>query len=502
MASISIKSLGKTLSLVRSELKTDFILRIDLFITSFSIDIGTQLDPYTGFTLREYFSAVTEPYLVEEGYSNKDDDVNYDTMQDRSERSSKHRSSTHKLEQGESITPNRSHTANQWISPNGKYEAVLSPTCELQILRHDKTDDDGTYNVVWSSETYIPTSRADGCHLTLNASGRLVLSVDYGSGLGSADKDVYNTVLWSSPMPSVVPHLFEGESNNGAEPVSFHYYASLDNDGPIAVYRVKRNSMSPSKMKPARHDAAAEYTRHEQTAKDNINSGKEIRPDQPQKLQIPQMVEKLSLMYNRLSKASAQQKKTKAALAWDHVRYNVGKLFTTRPRSAGVHIDNHLPPQANNFQYPDDAKIDNESRSECVYSTSTVGCLAPGRNAIYLTKTFANYVKNSVKSVDSKLDQFLSHLTEPVTEYDSDFLDDEDDDDLLDTLIRVTGAAGVQLGNQGLKLGKAGVQAAKVGMRRGRLMAGKVVGKMREKVGNESIKWGRMSEKEDVDSIF
>ncbi len=30
---------------------------------------GTRVDPYTGFAMQEYYSAVTEPYLVEEGYS-------------------------------------------------------------------------------------------------------------------------------------------------------------------------------------------------------------------------------------------------------------------------------------------------------------------------------------------------------------------------------------------------------------------------------------------------
>jgi len=472
---------------------------------------GTQVDPYTGFTLREYFSAITEPYFVEEGYSSKDDNDSYDVKDDYSQTQmpSEHRLSIHKLEQGESITPNRSQNANNWISPNGLYEAILTPTCELQILRHEKNCEDTTSAVIWTSETYIPALRADGCHLKLNAAGRLILSVDYGSGLGSATatgsgkghQDVYNTVLWSSPMPPVVPHLFQGKHNNDKDPVTFRYYASLDNDGVIAVYRVQKgDSNDDSSQNKATSNTATEFLQDEETTDDIANTGKDGQPH---------IVQRLSLMYQRISKASIQQKKTKAALAWDHLRYNVGKFFTARPKMAGVHNGSQLPPRSSTFDgrtkdEKNNSHNDNEARSECVYSTSPVGCLAPGRNAIYLTKTLTNYVKSSVKSIDSKFDKFLSHLTEPVSEYDSSFIDDDnDDEDILDTLIRVTGVAGAQLGTKGLKLGRAGMHAAQVGLRQGRLVAGKVVGKMREKVGKQSVKWGeRISETEDVDPFF
>eukprot|EP00804_Cyclotella_cryptica_P007907 CCRYP_019661-RB/>CCRYP_019661-RB protein AED:0.02 eAED:0.02 QI:191/1/0.8/1/0.5/0.4/5/1641/861 len=485
---------------------------------------GTQVDPYTGFTLREYFSAITEPYFVEEGYSSKDDNDEYDAMDDHSQTQMPHheqRLSIHKLEQGESITPDRSQSANIWISPNGLYEAILTPTCELQILRHEKNGEDTTSAVIWTSETYIPALRADGCHLTLNAAGRLILSVDYGSGLGSATvsssekghKGVYNTVLWSSPMPPVVPHLFQGECSNVEDPVSFLYYASLDNDGVIAVYRVRRYDSSGDSAQnegtSANSDTASEFFQDEETTNKITNTEKNVRPGQVlPKRPIPHIVERLSLMYQRISKASIKQQKTKAALAWDHLRYNVGKFFTVRPKMAGVHNDNHLPPRSNSFderakEETHSSHNDDEARSECVYSTSPVGCLAPGRNAIYLTKTLTNYVKSSVKSIDSKFDKFLSHLTEPVSEYDSGFIDDDEDEDILDTLIRVTGAAGAQLGTRGLKLGKAGMHAAQVGLRQGRLVAGKVVGKMKEKVGKQSVKWGeRITETEHVDPFF
>lgn len=437
------------------------------------------MDPYTGFTLREYYSAVTEPYLVEEGRSNKDDTYD-DTYDGHSQRRSprRQRESIHRLEPGESITPNRSNTANQWISPNGRYEAVLSPTCELQIIRHDKTDNGPTSAIVWSTETYVPHSRSQGCNLALDTLGQLLLSVDYGSGLGSSTAS--NTVLWCSNMPAVVPHLFH--EGNGEESILFHYYASLDNDGVIGVYRVQTKDLnqrsSKGKMRSAKPKPGTDANE------------KAVRTGQP-KRHMPEIVERLSLMYHRLSQASIEQRKTKAALAWNFLAFNVGRMLTARPSVAGDD-SNHLSPRSNESE---DIPVEGSSnRAECVYSTSPVGCLTPGRNVIYLSRTFATKVKDSLKSLDSKLDDFLSHLSEPADEYESFMYEDDEDDDLLDTLLRVTGAAGAK----GFQLGKAGVQAAHIGLKHSRRAAGRVVGKMKEKVGKQSAKWSeRMTEKDE-----
>lgn len=420
--------------------------------------------------------------MVEEGYSNKDDNIYDDIFDGRSQKrsSQRQRESIHRLEPGESITPNRSNTANQWVSPNGRFEAVLSPTCELQIMRHDKNDNGPTSAIVWSTETYVPHSRAQGCNLALDTLGQLILSVDYGSGLGSASAG--NTVLWCSTMPAVVPHLFP--EDNGEESVSFHYYASLDNDGVIGVYRVQTKDLN---QRPSSRGRRSKKTK---PATKNESNGKEVEQS---KRHVPEIVERLSLMYHRLSQASIEQKKTKAALAWDHLRYNVGRMLKARPSVAGD-TGNHLTPRSNESE-----EIPVEATSECVYSTSPVGCLTPGRNVIYLSRTFATKVKDSLNSLDSKLDQFLSHIFEPADEYDSFIYEDDEDDDLLDTLVRVTGVAGAK----GLQLGKAGVQAAHIGLKNSRRAAGKVVGKMKEKVGKQSAKWGeRMTEKDDADSFF
>ena len=483
--------LGQDFVSGKIEIYQNWLVSYILLISS--IFVGTQVDPYTGFTLREYYSAVTEPYLVEEGYSNKDD--SYDTHDGQSqERKSSHkqRESIHKLEQGESITPNRSHAANQWISPNGKYEAVLSQTCELQVYRHDKSDDGTVSTIVWSTETYIPHNRAKGCNLTLNTLGQLVLSVDYGSGLGSAAAS--NTVLWSSPVPAVVPHLFHEE--NGEASISFHYYASLDNDGVVAVYRIQTNDTESSSATQRKTTKAKPANNGRQSSSEN--KGKEVRPGQSSK-KIPQIVERLSLMYHRLSKASVEQEKTKAALAWDHLRFKVGRVLKSRPMIAGDN-GNRLSPGSGGSYEEKSQSGDEVRRAECVYSTSPVGCLTPGRNAIHLSRTFATKIKDSLKTLDSKFDEFLTHLTEEADDYESSFMyEDDEDDDILDTLIRVTGAAGAK----GMQLGKAGVHAAQIGLKHGRRAAGKVVGKMKDRVGKQSVRWNeRTTEKEDVDSYF
>ena len=445
---------------------------------------GVEVDPYTGFVLQEYYSAITGPYLVEE-FRGDDEFVNdfhyeklygqnnqkqqqFETTHDDETKSSP-RSSTSRLEQGESISLN-DDSSDPWLSPNGKFEAYLNPTCELQIIRRDHESDTDTEDeidpddmVVWSSETYIPDTRAHGCHLTLNSLGRLVLSIDYGSGLGQVGK---NSVLWNSPVPPVVPYWVQGDQQQS---VTFSYYASLDDDGVIAIYRVREASSGDEKQG---NDQSTQNHQSHTTAK------------------RPKVIDTLGAVYGRISKTSTECGQTKAALAYDQLRHNMGSLFMGRPRSAGA---------ASSYSGPDSppAPTNNEKlhhtpniqlHHECVYSTSPAGCIAPGRNAIHLTKKVASSIKRSVKNVDSHLDNLISMLTQPADEYEYDTYDaydgygyssttyqeddyDDDDDDVLDTLLRVTGAAG-----------KIGLEAAQVGMKQGRKAAGKVVGKMKTKI--------------------
>ena len=439
---------------------------------------GTRVDPYTGFSMQEYYSAVTEPYFVEDGYTKLDlhggggskygnANVHYrnqPSQQPTQREANSQRASRSKLEAGESFRPaDGNGGSDPWISPNGKYQAILTPSCELQLVRRqESTDADDANTIIWSSETYIPDVRAHGCYLTLNSSGKLVLSVDYGSGLDS----VGNTVLWNTPLPPVVPYWHDDDDNSSQQHVTFHYYASVDDDGVIAVYRARE-----------RKAGGANGAEKQSNAK-NTTTSEFIRAN----LQMRPILDKLGGMYHRISKASEEQGQTKAAIVWNHLRYNIGRMLSISPTY-------------------DQQSYVSSSRDECIYSTSPVGCLAPGRNAIRLTKNIA-------RSINSHLDQFLAALTEPVTDDDyddygnhfssgyesssSDF-GKEEDDDILDTLIRVTGAAGAQLG----KAGSVGIHAAQLGMKRGKNVAGKMVGKMKDRLGKHSVRWGERMAEED-----
>jgi len=439
---------------------------------------GVEVDPYTGFFLQEYYSAITGPYLVEEGSAQKEfrgkdefvNDFHYEKLYGQNQKQQfetfhgerkSPRSSSSRLEQGESISLH-DDSSDPWVSPNGIFEAHLSPTCELQIVRRyhetdndteeDEIDPDGM--VVWSSEKYIPDTRAHGCHLTLNSLGRLVLSIDYGSGLGQ----IGNSVLWNSPTPPVVPYWVQGDQQQS---ITFYYYASLDDDGVIAIYRVRETSDGD------KIQGNDQSTQHYQSPTSKW----------------PNVIDKLGAVYGRISKTSTEFGQTKAALAYDQLRHNMGSLFMGRPRSAGA---------SSSFSGPDSPPTSAPNvqlHHECVFSTSPAGCIAPVRNAFHLTKKLARSIKRSVRNMDSHLDNLISTLTQPADEYEYDTYDahdgygysstqddnvDDDDDydyDVLDTLLRVTGAAG-----------KIGLEAAQVGMKHGRKAAGKVVGKMRTKI--------------------
>lgn len=437
-----------------------------------------EVDPYTGFVLQEYYSAITGPYFVEEGSNqsyfhggDNDEDFGdfhlYQQQQQQfetphDEKKSERRLSSSRLEQGESFSLHDS--SDPWLSPNGKFQAILSPTCELQIIRRDQetVEDEEVEEldtVVWSSDTYIPDTRAHGCHLTLNSLGRLVLSIDYGSGLGQ----VGNSVLWNSPSPPVVPYW-----NHKQQSVTFSFYASLDDDGVIAIYRVRETEDSENSQ---RGDGQSEQ-------------------QQPYSTKRPKVIDTLGAVYGRISKTSAECGQTKAAFAYDQLRHNVGSILLGRPRSAGA-ASSFSPKRQGGVDSPhsptnnkDEHRAPNvQFHHECVYSTSPAGCIAPGRNAIHLTKKLARSIKRSVKNMDSQLDSLITMLTQPA-EYDYDdaydgygfstAYDEDDaaaDDDILDTLLRVTNAAG-----------KIGLEAAQVGMKHGRKAAGKVVGKMKRKI--------------------
>ncbi|EJK65207.1 hypothetical protein THAOC_13960 [Thalassiosira oceanica] len=264
----------------------------------------------------------------------------------------------------------------------------------------------------------------------------LALSVDYDNGLLDS---VGNAVLWNSPEPPVVPTL-------GTDTVMSKFYASLDDDGALSIYRIRVRK--------------GEQHKHKRDSKQERNVGVVSMHFRP-------FIEKLGSVYNRMSKLSFEQGQTKATVAWNQLRYSVGNLFTQRAWAASSSPEDSI-----------------NSRHECVYSTGVSGCFSPGRNAVHLSRYLAHSVKQTLEKSSSHLGKFLISLAEPAVAEDdsfefgfgySDLLnDDEEDQDILDTLLRVTGAGAN-------KVGKAGANIAKMGMKKGH----KVMLEMKNKMGNQ-----------------
>lgn len=174
-----------------------------LFFRVLGQDFVEQNDPVYGVG----FVPVTQPFLVEEGYSRMQDSSNHP--------------SSNTLSPGEFLRPE----STLLKSSNGRYYAGLSSNCELLIMTDAWSDE----SVVWSSDTYVPPSHlysAGGCFLGLRGP-KLVLA------LGSPDRP--GTILWYSEMPESVLAEEERIRTMGG-PVSL-FVARLDDDGSLAVYR-------------------------------------------------------------------------------------------------------------------------------------------------------------------------------------------------------------------------------------------------------------------------
>mmetsp|Transcript_48295 Transcript_48295/g.73021 ORF Transcript_48295/g.73021 Transcript_48295/m.73021 type:complete len:859 (+) Transcript_48295:322-2898(+) len=166
------------------------------------------------------YRPVTEPYLVEEGHISTSKGENAKKYKTHFDRLS-NRQSPFKIEPGEIITPD---TEELLTSPDRRYYAGVTPDCELIVMRDEGSDKEDT--IIWSSDTFLPPSHVSNSRCFFSMYGpQLVLFV-------GEDVDRITAVLWSSPPPPIVPD--RDLRNNG---VKQEYYASLDNDGSLAVYR-------------------------------------------------------------------------------------------------------------------------------------------------------------------------------------------------------------------------------------------------------------------------
>jgi len=320
------------------------------------------------------YRPLTEPYLVEEGYAStakgentKQYETNFDQMSGRQTPS--------KIEPGEIITPD---TEELLTSPDRRYYAGLTPDCELIVVRDEGPDKEDT--IIWSSDTFLPPSYLStaGCFLSMYGP-QLVLFV-------GEDVDRITAVLWSSPPPPIVP-----DRDHTGDEGEQEYYASLDNDGSLAVYRRR---------------IEGNYSKSSDFESNKFNRGTERDAKK-----FSAESKSLSMWRKFLMKLGINDitvsPQTKAAAAWMSVRRWAVQILTRQPSSFSARGRSSVHDNVHHQHH--------SHRDECVYATGPAGCLTPGR-----------YTFRLLDRVKRSIDKFVDFLLDET----------EDGDDLIDTLWR------------------------------------------------------------------
>ena len=308
--------------------------------------------------------------------------------QERPRRELEHVSS--RLEKSDYITPQSKYLR----SVNTRYYAGLTPDCELVIMRDEGFDEDDS--LVWTSGTYVPPQHQDvTCALSL-----------YGERLAVVIGDVNDpaAVLWSSPVAGLSP----ARDSNGEKIVE--YYASLDDDGSLAIYRRRRSEENEK--------AYNENDNKNETRKYEDRSGSLF-------FNIRNFVTDL------LSVQPSKMPSTRAAAAWKSLRQWTASAITSKPIT--------------NFEKvgPRKRKLA-KKRDECVFATGPAGCFSSGRYVVNILSSTKRRIDKTIHKLDSALDGFLESLTEGG----------EEEDDILDTLVRVVGKAGTSAGKGCFRMAK------------------------------------------------
>jgi len=158
-------------------------------------DFVEQFDRFFGWE----YKPLTAPVVIEEG---RRSDSNF---QDE-------RGNQNTLSGNSYMTPR----SLPLVSANGHFYARISRQCELIVASNSSSPGGSDDLIKWSSKTYIP-SRAGNCFLSVQGP-YLVLA------LGSPENP--GRILWNSD-----------NSKNIDDDFSSVYFAKLDNDGNLAVYK-------------------------------------------------------------------------------------------------------------------------------------------------------------------------------------------------------------------------------------------------------------------------
>ena len=357
------------------------------------------------------FMPITEPYFVEDGYLPLQEyhhDHSNAHLRKEEEEQQHHSGHSHHSSITRKILPSSTSKleANQYLTPhspylrskNGKYYASLTPDCELVVMQNEGQHED--HKLIWTSESYIPPAQyhRHGCFLTLYGAHLAVV-------LGNVEEPM--AVLWNSPSP---PPITPGHSEKDTSDELIEYFASLDNDGSLVVYR--------------------------RGERDEGNSGENVYQNDHDSSHSDRSTWKsyASIFLSNLNfyfvpSPSSPPPQTHIAAAWGSFRKWAFSALISKSEK-----------EPQNTSKSGGARF--IRKDECVFATGPAGCLTPGRLFIKCQRNVKRSIGKTIAKLDSKLNNFVEYITDG----------EEEDDDVLDTLLRVAGKIKTVAGQSGTRI--------------------------------------------------
>ena len=313
----------------------------------------------------EVYIPISNLYVVDEGILENIKPLNQDCQSNEDKTMGNDESI---LYQGEYLYP-----GEMMYSANDQFFLLLTNDCELLILSHDFDNNEDT--IIWRSDSFLE-GLSSQCFLSLYSS-QLVL-------FAGIDLNHFTTIIWSSSNSAI------SREENG------HYFARLDNDGVLAVYRIRQS-------------------RNGCTNHDTIHGEMESKTFSP-----ISWLEK-TLQRNRQFRHSLNQqryKKTKASKVWNQFQdWTLMKLKNRKEFDTNI----------------------------CIWASGPFGCFSSGRKAIRIGSSVQRSIQKAVGKMDTMLDRFIEDLS------------DDDDMDILDTLERLVIKLGVSMSNKSMNMARRGI---------------------------------------------
>ena len=357
-----------------------------------------EFDMYRGVSLG--YVPLSEPYFVEDGYTPMSEQQRYDYQQtkkrqyrdqeqfqdeqdEQSFESQQQRSSSNKQQQKRKLMRRTSSrmTTNEYISPHTNIQLKSE---NGQYYAGLTKDCEFVILEVKVNESIYQNYQEEsliwssGTFLPSKYQGRGCAFAFYGGRIAVVVGDVDQPTAILWNSP--LPSIVPSEAD---EEESINYYVSLDNDGSLAVYRTRT---------PIFHEGHKKYN-------------------------MKNLTESAKRWFYEVVNGEAKiiPSKTEAAQAWRLVEKWTRLNLLRKPKQANYNRSSKSK-RANKGSL----KVD-----ECVFATGPAGCLTPGRYVIHISKTMK-------RSFDRNLEDFVETVSEGS----------EDDIDVIDTIVRVSGKAG------------------------------------------------------------